>query len=182
MPVSPILLIDDDRDFTAVMSQALRKRGHQVHCVHDAEAALACRAQAAPASVIVDLRLGADNGLSLLSALRDAWPDAVLVMLTGYGSIATAVEAMKRGADDYVVKPVHADELLAVLDRQHAALAADEAEAQAPSEPLRLSQLEWEHIQRVLNEHDGNISAAARALGIHRRTLQRRLAKAPRPR
>jgi len=129
----------------------------------------------APGRVILDLNLGGASGLALIPALLAIRPDCRIVVLTGYASIATAVDAIKLGAVQYLAKPVDIEAILA-------ALAGDDGpdlDLPAPDEPLSVDRLEWEHIQRVLNENDGNISGTARALKMHRRTLQRKLAKRP---
>ncbi len=185
MSKKTVLLIDDDAVFTATLQRALIRQGVAVHSAADASSALALLEQCQPDGVLVDLRLGTDNGLQLLQSLRQRLPNARIVMLTGFGSIATAVDAIKRGADDYRVKPASLAELMTALALEVAAAPAEAAVAsgtEPEEEPLNLRQLSWEHIQRVLLENDSNISAAARALGMHRRTLQRKLAKAPRPR
>ncbi|NQD36428.1 response regulator [Permianibacter sp. IMCC34836] len=184
MSGAAILLIDDDEDFTATLARGLRRQHFEVKTAADGASALAALTEWTPAGVLIDLRLGNENGLQLLQQLRARLPQARLIMLTGFGSIATAVDAIKRGADDYLVKPCSLADLVVALQPMPAA--ADSGEPDEPamlaSEPLNLRQLSWEYIQRVLAEHDGNISAAARALGMHRRTLQRKLAKVPRPR
>ncbi len=180
-----LLLIDDDVAFTSTLVRALGRHHFLVHSATDAQAAMALLESCKPDGVLVDLRLGSDNGLQLLFSLRQRLPAARIIMLTGFGSIATAVEAIKRGADDYRVKPVTVAELLAALAfevESEPACSTEAAAVATEDEPLNLRQLSWEHIQRMLLENDGNISAAARALGMHRRTLQRKLAKAPRPR
>lgn len=181
MTGTAILLIDDDVDFTATLARGLRWQQFEVKTATDGASAMAALEHWTPSGVLVDLRLGNENGLQLLQQLRARLPRARLIMLTGFGSIATAVDAIKRGADDYLVKPCSLAELVAALQPVAAAVEPDEP-ATLASEPLNLRQLSWEYIQRVLAEHDGNISAAARALGMHRRTLQRKLLKAPRPR
>ena len=120
------------------------------------------------------MKLGADDGLALIEPLRRAHPRMRIVVLTGYASIATAVKAIKLGADDYLAKPVTASAVAAVLERGTPAKPENE-----PLEPMSPRRLEWEHVQRVLADHDGNISATARTLRMHRRTLQRKLAKKP---
>lgn len=181
MSAYSVLLIDDDQAFASTLSRGLQREGWQVRCAADSVSALAAVADAAPAAVLLDLRLGSENGLQLLQQLRQQLPQARIVMLTGFGSIATAVEAIKRGADDYLVKPLPLAELRQAL--QPTVTPSDPVPVEsAEDSPLNLRQLSWEYIQRVLTEHDGNISAAARALGMHRRTLQRKLSKAPRPR
>jgi two-component system response regulator RegA len=117
--------------------------------------------------------LGEENGLSLLEPLLQRRPGLKVLLLTGYASIATAVEAIKLGASDYLAKPVDTAAVLAALGL------VERAQAREPEQPLALNRVQWEHIQRVLRDHDGNISATARALGMHRRTLQRKLGKRP---
>ena len=174
-----VLIVDDDERFAVTLAMALARRGYVTHVAHAAATALATARTKEPEAAVVDLRLGADDGLALTEALRRAHPQMRIVVLTGYASIATAVRAIKLGADDYLAKPVTASAVAAVLERgARAEPAADESTA-APLEPMSPRRLEWEHIQRVLAEHDGNISATARTLRMHRRTLQRKLAKHP---
>lgn len=170
-----LLLIDDDEVFVRVLARALTARGFAVASAHDANAALAQARRAPPRYVVLDLKLGADNGLILIPQLLAIAPAARILLLTGYASIATAVEAIKRGAHHYLAKPVDADAVVRALTE------ADTAgtELTTPDAPPPLKRLEWEHIQRVLAECEGNISEAARRLGLHRRTLQRKLAKRP---
>ncbi len=172
-----LLLIDDDEVFTRVLSRALSSRGFTVAVAHDAAGALALTRREHPRYAVLDLKLGADNGLSLIPQLLAVAPQLRILLLTGYASIATAVEAIKRGAHDYLAKPVDADAIVRALrdDDGDAGEAVASGAEHAP--PLR--RLEWEHIQRVLVESEGNISEAARRLGLHRRTLQRKLAKHP---
>jgi two-component system response regulator RegA len=172
-----VLLIDDDEVFTRVLARALTSRGFTVAVAHDAAQARALvRAEAIPFAVL-DLKLGADNGLALIPELKALRPGLRILLLTGYASIATAVEAIKRGADDYLAKPVDADAIVhALLETQQAGAQDDVA---LPHAPPPLKRLEWEHIQRVLTECEGNVSETARRLGLHRRTLQRKLAKHP---
>lgn len=165
-----ILLVEDDPAFARVLSRALTARGHRVAYAIDGAAALASAATTTPDAVVIDLRLGEASGLALIEPLRARLPAARLLVLTGYASVATAVEAIKRGADDYLAKPANADQVLAALRGDTPA---------PPVETPSLKRLEWEHIQQILRAHDGNVSAAARALGMHRRTLQRKLAKRP---
>lgn len=169
-----LLIVDDDVSFCHVLMRSLTRRGLHVICAHDLDAALEMARTHRPRRALVDLKLADASGLHVISALKDALPDIDIVMLTGYSSIATAVEAVKRGAVNYLCKPVGADE---ILD----AFTLDDTPdiPEAPSQPLSVDRLEWEHIQKVLLEHDGNISATARALGMHRRTLQRKLQKRP---
>ena len=172
-----VLVVDDDQRFAITLASALARRGYVAHVAHDAAAALATAATQEPDAAIVDLKLGADDGLALIEPLRRAHPRMRIVVLTGYASIATAVKAIKLGADDYLAKPATASAVAAVLER--GARKEPGADSASPLEPMSPRRLEWEHIQRVLAEHDGNISATARTLRMHRRTLQRKLAKRP---
>ena len=168
------LIVDDDATFTATLARGLQRHGHICQQAHNGAMALQLATSTTPDCVVLDLRLGDESGLALLPALRAQLPLAKIVVLTGFASIATAVRAVKDGADDYLPKPVLLRELLARFDALRST-AASELDATTMS-PRRL---EWEHIQRVLSECDGNISAAARRLGMHRRTLQRKLNKRP---
>lgn len=168
-----LLLVDDDQVFADVLSRALTRRGFDVLQAHSAAAALqAVNPQIE--RIVLDLNLGGDSGLKLLPLLRQNCPDAAVVVLTGYASIATAVEATKLGAVQYLAKPASADEILQAFIR-----VAPDPELPLTARPMSLRRMSWEHLQRVLAEHHGNISATARALNMHRRTLQRMLAKKP---
>jgi two-component system response regulator RegA len=169
-----LLLVDDDRVFADVMGRALGRRGFQVQLAHDAETALGLIAVEAPEYAVVDLKLPGDSGLVLVEALKAADVNTRIVMLTGYASIATAVEAIKLGATYYLTKPADADAVVAALERH-----GGDASVPVGDKPLSVNRLEWEHINRVLMEQNGNISATARVLGMHRRTLQRKLGKRP---
>ena len=173
-PDNRILLVDDDTTFTAVMTRGFERRGFEVHSCHNAtDAVEACRSTQ-PTHILLDLNMPEVSGLVVLPDLLAAAPGTRLVVLTGYSSIATAVEATKAGATNYLCKPATIDEILAAFGD-----AAGETEIEVPSDPISVDRLEWEHIQRVLNDNDGNVSATARALGMHRRTLQRKLQKRP---
>lgn len=171
-----LLLIDDDDVFVRVLTRALTARGFIVTGSNDANSALAACREQQPDYAVVDLRLGSDSGLALIPQLLATRPGLRILLLTGYASIATAVEAIKRGAHDYLAKPVDADQVVQALLGMGSSTASEES---LPDAPPPLKRLEWEHIQRVLAECDGNISEAARRLGLHRRTLQRKLAKRP---
>jgi two-component system response regulator RegA len=170
-----VILIDDDAVFSAVLARALTARGFAVDVANDGARALALVREHAPESAVLDLKLGSESGLALIPQLLSASPDLRILLLTGYASIATAVEAIKRGAHDYLAKPVDADQVAQALHGTD----ADESETAPTLHTPVLKRLEWEHIQRVLTECEGNISEAARRLGLHRRTLQRKLAKRP---
>jgi len=169
-----LLLVDDDPTFTRVMARAMSRRGLQVSIAGSAEEGFALAKQDIPDYAVLDLKMEGDSGLVLLPKLLELDPEMRVLILTGYSSIATAVEAIKRGACNYLCKPADADDVLAALLSQHADL-----DSLVPENPMSVDRLQWEHIQRVLSEHDGNISATARALGMHRRTLQRKLQKRP---
>lgn len=166
-----LLLVDDDATFCLVLGQALEKRGYKVTIAHSVEEATPLALENSPEYAVIDLKMGGASGLALVRALHEIDPATRIVVLTGYASIATAVEAIKLGATQYLSKPANADEIVAAFGH-HA-----NPDVKLSSQPPSVERLEWEHIQRVLHEHHGNISATARALNMHRRTLQRKLAK-----
>lgn len=168
------LLIDDDEVFASVLRRALSRRGYCAHWAADGEAALAALKETAPSHIVLDLNLGGESGLRLLPHLREQAPQAVILVLTGYASIATTVDAIKLGATQYLAKPADVDSILKALSATDVVI-----EDEVSAGPMSVDRLEWEHIQRVLSENDGNISATARALKMHRRTLQRKLSKRP---
>ncbi|HEY4144210.1 response regulator transcription factor [Pinirhizobacter sp.] len=175
---APLLIVDDDPTFSRVLARALASRGFEVLTADNATEARALARRHQPRYCVLDLKLGDENGLKLIPELQALVPEIRVLLLTGYASIATAVEAIKRGAHDYLAKPVDADAVVrALLDDDGGA--GDDELIDAPDAPLPLRRLEWEHIQRVLTECDGNISETARRLGMHRRTLQRKLGKHP---
>lgn len=175
-----LLIIDDDETFSRVLARAMVSRGFSVETANDVDSAIVTARKQRPAFCVLDLKLGEQNGLNLIADLKLAVPGLRILLLTGYASIATAVEAIKRGAHDYLSKPVDADSVArALLDNEGAGDDDETDTLDAPDAPLPLRRLEWEHIQRVLTECDGNISETARRLGMHRRTLQRKLAKHP---
>ncbi|MDH0340303.1 response regulator transcription factor [Chromobacterium haemolyticum] len=167
------LLVDDDEAFVAILARSLSRRGFKVAAAQTSEQALELAGEA-PARIVLDLNLDGDSGLRLLPALHAACPHSAILILTGYASIATAVEATKLGAVQYLAKPATVDEILAAFEQQRA-----NPELPLTPQPMSLRRVTWEHLQRVLSENDGNISATARALNMHRRTLQRMLAKKP---
>jgi two-component system response regulator RegA len=170
----PILIIDDDPTFNSILVRTLNRRGLPAIGALNGDDALRLAREHGAEQAVLDLNLGGMSGLLLIPQLLNINPAMRIVVLTGYGSIATAVEAVKRGATQYLAKPVDIETILAAF--------TDDIPADAlltPEEPLSVDRMEWEHIQRVLNENDGNISATARALKMHRRTLQRKLAKHP---
>lgn len=171
-----ILVVDDDEVFRQRLARALRERGHEVRGASSCEEALALARQESPEFAVVDLRMPGGSGLELVRDLAVLDPSTRIVVLTGYGSIATAVDAVRLGAVQYLNKPVGTDELLAAFERaQQPPLTTIEGEYRVPS----LARSEWERIQHVLTECGGNISEAARRLGLHRRSLQRKLSKYP---
>ncbi len=174
-----ILLIEDDATFSATLARALKRRGYEVFTAATPEVALAKARSEAPEWIVLDLNLAGASGLGLLPQLREALPEARIVVLTGYASISTAVDAIKLGAVQYLAKPVEVDTLLRAFSHSLEAAPAAGAVAPPPAVPMSVERMEWEHIQRVLREHQGNISATARALNMHRRTLQRKLLKRP---
>jgi two-component system response regulator RegA len=169
-----LLLLDDDDVFATRMARALDARGFEVTRAATAAGALAQARQDSPECALVDLRLPDAHGLDIVAALHAIDATTRIVVLTGYGAIATAVESLKRGASDYLTKPVDADQVASAFEAQ-ASPADHLREFTVPS----LARVEWEHIQRVMTECQGNISQAARVLGLHRRSLQRKLAKYP---
>ena len=176
-PSQSLLIVDDDTAFTGVLARAMSVRGYTCSVANNATMALQLATQSRPAYCVLDLKLGESNGLKLIPELLRAAPGMRILLLTGYASIATAVEAIKRGAHDYLAKPADADQIARALNAQAPRQAS--AVTAAPHAPPPLKRLEWEHIQRILGETEGNISEAARRLGMHRRTLQRKLAKHP---
>lgn len=171
------LVLDDDEVFSATLARSLGRRGFETTVAHTGEQALRAAALTAFDFVTIDLHLEKDSGLQWIVPLRRVLPDASMLVLTGYASIATTVQAIKLGADDYLAKPANVDSILSALK----ASSGNEGviDSAGPPVPLTVDRLEWEHIQRVLAEHEGNISSTARALNMHRRTLQRKLGKKP---
>lgn len=169
-----LLLVDDDDIFLHVLQRAFKKRAFEVYTASTIGDALELCEHHIFSRAVVDLKLAEESGLHLIEKLKQKQSDLDIVMLTGYSSISTAVEAIKLGARNYLCKPADADDILNAFEQ-----AQGNADVEISSQPPSVNRLEWEHIQRVLNEHDGNISATARALGMHRRTLQRKLQKRP---
>lgn len=177
-----LLLVEDDEVFASVLSRALSRREFTVdHASSFDEARMVIESQRFD-NAIVDLNLSGESSLGLIPALRKLNPEASILMLTGYASIATAVEAIKLGADNYLAKPADVSEILSALGvkRDASTESADSEHRTNPiQEPMSVRRLEWEHIQKVLKENHGNISETARQLKMHRRTLQRKLQKKP---
>ncbi|MBL1293270.1 MAG: response regulator transcription factor [Thiotrichales bacterium] len=171
----PLLVVDDDTIFADTLSRSLKRKGYETKVANSIDAAAVMIAEAPFDYAVIDLKLGADSGLELVSQLHEQQSQCNIVVLTGFASITTAVEAIKLGANQYLMKPVEIDDLCEVLGGGEPELTKDK-----PGDDLMsVKRLEWEHIQRVLSEHDGNVSAAARSLNMHRRTLQRKLQKRP---
>lgn len=170
---APMLLVDDDEVFRERLASALRQRGQEVVTAADGEQAVRAAGRGKLAAAVVDLRMAGMSGTELVPHLLRLQPDLRVVLLTGYGSIASAVEAMRLGAHNYVSKPADADDVLAAVTGD--ARAVPSAEAPPPT----LARAEWEHIQRILSDTGGNVSETARRLGITRRTLQLKLKKYP---
>jgi two-component system response regulator RegA len=166
--------VDDDPVFCDVLRRALERRGLEVQVAHDVPQADGLALARPPRYVVLDLRMPGPPGLALIERLREIREDVRIVVLTGYASIATAVEAIKLGAVHYLTKPADAEQILEALHRDEG-----DAGVEVPEQPLSVNRLEWEHIQKVLAECGGNVSATARRLGMHRRTLQRKLLKRP---
>ena len=171
---SSLLLVDDDDAFRHVLGRALEKRGFTVSAASDVGAATLLAQANPPEYAVIDLKMPDASGLVLVQRLKELDAETCIVMLTGYASIATAVEAIKLGATHYLAKPADADEIVNALMQ-----VAGNPDVAVNSDPLSVERLEWEHIQKVLAVQEGNISATARALKMHRRTLQRKLAKRP---
>jgi two-component system response regulator RegA len=176
MTTSPMLLVDDDEVFRERLARALRERGQEVVTAADGEEAMRAAERERLGAAVVDLRMPGMNGTELLPQLLRLQPDLRVVVLTGYGSIASAVEAMRLGAHNYVSKPADADDVLAAVTGEARMVPSASSEA-APSPTL--ARAEWEHIQRILADTGGNVSETARRLGITRRTLQLKLKKYP---
>jgi two-component system response regulator RegA len=174
-----VYVVDDDEVFRNRLCRALRQRQWNALPAASAEEALSLTRQQLPDLVLLDLRMPGMGGLELIEKLRALNTTMKIIMLTGYGSIPTTITALKRGADDYLSKPADADQIVAAYER----LLAPEAKAvEPPAAAPSLARVEWEHMQRVIHDCGGNISQAARVLGIHRRSLQRKLSKYPPPR
>jgi len=165
-----LLIVDDDSSFRERLVRAMRDRGFEASGAADHRSALHAARADSPELALVDLRLPGESGLTVVRDLKALDASTIVVVLTGYGSIATAVESIKLGAASYLTKPADADQIVAAFDGTQ-----PPDDAQAPS----LARVEWEHIQRILADCEGNVSQAARVLGIHRRSLQRKLAKRP---
>lgn len=167
------LLVDDDPTLCQMLARALIRRGHEAISACDSDTALRLLHNNLFTRAVVDLKLANESGLMLIRELKAQQPSLEIVMLTGYSSISTAVEAIKLGALNYLCKPADTEDILAAFEMQKT------EQLEIPNNPPSIDRLEWEHIQKVLQENEGNISATARCLGMHRRTLQRKLQKRP---
>lgn len=176
-PERVALVVEDDEIFRRRLCLALKNRGWEVRGASDGPTALRLAAESGPDLAVVDLRLPAMGGLEIVRELRALDETTCIIVLTGYGSIATAVAATKLGASHYLSKPADADQILAAWER--IVNGVDEDQASSGTKVPSLARVEWEHIQRVLTDCDGNISQAAKLLGLHRRSLQRKLLKYP---
>ena len=169
-----LLIIEDDINLASTLARRLTKQGFICDVAHNQSDALLRARQIVPDSILLDMRLGDDNGLMLIKPLRNLLENTHIVLLTGFASIATAVEAMRLGANDYLTKPIDMATLLKALNNEKSELQTSIDDAVMSPE-----RLEWEHIQQVLHSNNGNISVTARQLNMHRRTLQRKLQKKP---
>ncbi|RCU50954.1 response regulator [Corallincola holothuriorum] len=167
-----LLIIDDDLDFSRIVANRLSSQGFDCAATHHTSDALLAAREHQPECILLDMKLADDSGLNLIAPLRQLLPDSRIVLLTGYASIATAVAAMKAGADDYLTKPADTATMTAALTGCRPAPTMSEA-------PMSPERLEWEHIQQVLKANHGNVSHTAKQLNMHRRTLQRKLKKRP---
>jgi two-component system response regulator RegA len=169
-----LLVVDDDPAFCRVVKRAMEARGYAVRVAHDVEQATWMAEEDSPEYALVDLKMPGESGLALVQKLKQLDAETCVVVLTGYASIATAIEAIKLGATHYLAKPARTEEILDAFKRVE-----PKPDVPISEDPMRIGQVEWEHIQKVLADHQGNISATAKALGMHRRTLQRKLSKRP---
>ncbi|WP_421570783.1 response regulator transcription factor [Stenotrophomonas sp. PD6] len=174
------LLVDDDELYLRTLQRSLARKGLETVTASDIASALMLARQQPPAYALIDLKLGSESGLALIQPLRALREDMRILLVTGYASIATAVEAIKLGADDYLPKPATVPMILRALGEEDDG-PADDGDMEPPDSMTPISRLQWEHIQQAMHETGGNVSAAARLLGMHRRSLQRKLAKRPSP-
>jgi two-component system response regulator RegA len=182
-PALSILLVDDDERLRSRMTRAFEERGYEAQQADGYERAVEIAEHESTEYAVVDLRMPGKSGLEVVRELHRIDPATKIVVLTGYGSIATALEAVRLGATHYLTKPADVDEVIAAFDRGGAQTAGEApATGSEPPETPSLARVEWEHIQRVLTDCGGNITKAAEKLGIHRRSLQRKLSKFPMPR
>jgi len=169
-----LLIVEDDEAFSSALTKALEKKGFNVFSANTIDSAAHTAAECVLDYAVVDLKLGTESGLRIIPTLKERNSKIKIVVLTGYASIATAVEAIKLGAIQYLTKPASSEEIFQAFFKPEG-----NVEQAVEPNPMSVKRLEWEHIQKVLNENEGNLSATARALGMHRRTLQRKLNKKP---
>lgn len=179
-----LLIIEDDESFAAILARRLERHDYQVSIANSTSQGLSLAESVNPNYVLLDMKIGDDNGIHILPQLRELLPNSRIILLTGYASIATAVDAIKSGADDYLSKPIDGASLLAALncragDRADGEFKSSESKSDNLETSMSPARMEWEHIQQVLKLNQGNISETARQLGMHRRTLQRKLGKRP---
>ncbi|MBD3822557.1 MAG: response regulator [Thiotrichales bacterium] len=184
MVTSPILIVDDDETFLRVLQQALKHADVPAVSARTPDDALAVIREQTFEYAVLDLNIDGHSGLNLMKELLQLQPDCQVLILTGYASVASAVEAMRLGAMDYLCKPASVSDIIKALKleaSEETVLEQNDADNEASEDfqPMSIKRLEWEHIQKVLVEHDGNVSATAQALNMHRRTLQRKLQKRP---
>jgi two-component system response regulator RegA len=175
-PARSVLVVDDDPQFRDRLVRAFADRGHEANGAGDADEARVLAQTESPEWAVVDLRMPGRFGMEVVRELLAIDPATRVVVLTGYGSIATAIEAVRLGAVDYLTKPADADQIIAALEGTTKREPLVEGD---PTDVPTLARVEWEHIQRVLTDCNGNVTQAARALGLHRRSLQRKLSKYP---
>jgi two-component system response regulator RegA len=178
-PKPSVLLVDDDERLRSRMARAFESRGYETYQAGGYDEAMAVAADESTEYAVVDLRMPGKSGLDVVRELHRIDESTKIVVLTGYGSIATALEAVRLGATHYLTKPADVDEVIAAFDRGVLDEEPAEPASEEPHETPTLARVEWEHIQRVLTDCDGNVTKAAERLGIHRRSLQRKLAKFP---
>jgi two-component system response regulator RegA len=169
-----VIILDDDQVFADTLARSFTRRGYISHSANTIQDAKEVISRCSIDYAVVDLKIDQESGLHFLALLNELSPHTKAVVLTGYSSIATTVEAMKLGSVNYLCKPATTDVIIKALEDEQV-----NPDVTLETTPPSVGRLEWEHIQRVLNEHDGNISATANALGMHRRTLQRKLQKRP---
>ena len=169
-----VLLIDDEESFCDILGRSLMRCGYTVNCANDSASALDLARVGFHDYAVVDLRIGQESGLSLIRKFKEIRPQMKIIILTGYASIATAVEAIKLGATHYLTKPADVEDIIEAFGRE-----GGDEKVKPADNPISAQRAEWEHIQTVLQKYEGNISATAKAMGMHRRTLQRKLQKRP---
>ncbi len=170
-----LLIVDDDEDFCNIMARVQKRAGFEVHIAYNIQTAKEMAIKHKPEYALVDLKIGEESGLALIEQLVALNPLIRIVILTGYASISTAVEAIKLGAIQYLTKPTEKNDILSALLGEN----SGNSQADLPDNPMSVKRLEWEHLQKVLADNQGNITATAKSLGMHRRTLQRKLQKYP---